>query len=374
MDQDMKRIAILADPVDNQSAGVHTFTREMIRALLRNDRHNRYFLFRRRRSPQFEGARSIPIPQLRWTLLFPAFRLFVLFGRIARRLKVDIVVEPAHFGPFFMPRRVKRVTVIHDMTPLKFPEHHRFHSQLLQSIFMKRILKNANLIITNSENSRQDIVRLFPFTEPKVESIYLGYDERFKPTIQPEVLAKYNINAPYFLFVSTIEPRKNLSLLLKSYLRFRMNNNTRSLLVIVGGKGWKCRKTFSELDKHPFRNDIILPGYVPEEELPALYSQALAFVYPSFYEGFGLPVLEAMACGAPCLVSNVSSLPEVAGNATLMFNPFDASDLTDQMDRVAWDPSLRAELSAGGLKQASNFSWDRFATEFMNALCRHKLL
>lgn len=370
----MKRIAILADPVDNQSAGIHTFTREMIRSLLRNDLQNSYFLFRRRRTPHFEGSRTIAIPQLPWTLLFPALRLFFVFGRIARRLKIDIVVEPAHFGPFFMPRKAKRVTVIHDLTPLKFPHHHRFHSQLLQSLFMKRILKNADLIITNSENSRQDIVRFFPFTEPKLESIYLGFDDRYRPEIRPALLQKYSINDPYFLFVSTIEPRKNLSLLLKAYLRFRMNSNTRSLLVIVGARGWKCRKIYAELDQHPYRDDIILPGYVPVEELPALYTQALAFVYPSFYEGFGLPVLEAMACGAPCLVSNVSSLPEVAGNATLMFNPFDTADLTEQMERIAWDASLRAELSAASLKQAAKFSWDRFANEFMDALSRHKLL
>jgi glycosyltransferase involved in cell wall biosynthesis len=368
------RIAILADPVDNQSAGVHTFTREMIAGLLRHDKKNSYFLFRRRKTPAFGGARSVAVPKLGWTIIFPVIRLFYIFGRLAKRFKIDLVIEPAHFGPFLMPKRAKRVTVIHDLTPLKFPEHHRFHSQLLQSIFLKRIVKNADLIITNSENSRQDIIRYFPFAEDKVEKIYLGNDPSFRPDIRPEVLAQYGINQPYFLFVSTIEPRKNLSLLLNAYHRYRMNQSEPVSLVIVGARGWKCRRFFREIDNHPYREEIILPGYVPKEDLPALYSQALAFVYPSLYEGFGLPVLEAMACGAPCLVSNVSSLPEVAGRATLMFNPFDVADLTDQMEIVANDPDLRARLSELAIIQAEKFSWDHFALEFLDILRRHKMI
>ncbi len=368
------KIAILADPVDNQSAGVHTFTREMIISLLRNDKENEYLLFRRKRTPNFEGARNVVVPRLRWTIVFPALRLFLIFGRIARHMKVNVVVEPAHFGPFFMPRRVKRVTVIHDLSPLKFPEHHRWHSQLLQGLFLRRIMKKADLIITNSENSRQDIIRFFPFTEERVEKIYLGYDDSFKPDIRPEVLEKYGIKVPYFLFVSTIEPRKNLSLLLNAYHRFRMNSNKTVQLVIVGGRGWKCRHLYHEIEQHHFRSDIILPGYVPKEDLPAFYSQTMAFVYPSYYEGFGLPVLEAMACGAPCLVSNVSSLPEVAGRASLMFNPFDVSDLTDQLEAISSDPALRIELAAKSIKQAARFSWDNFAEEFLEILRRHKMI
>ncbi len=368
------KIAILADPVDNQLAGVHTFTREMILSLLRHDKENRYYLFRRRRNPSFPGARNVVVPKLGWTILFPAMRLFYIFGRLAKRYRINVVIEPAHFGPFFMPRKVKRVTVIHDLTPLKFPEHHRFHSQLLQSLFLRHIMKRADLIITNSENSRLDIISYYPFTEDKVEKIYLGHDEIFRPDINPRVLEKYGITKSYFLFVSTLEPRKNLSLLLHAYQRFRVDSKTEVALVIVGKRGWKCRRLYNEINKHPYRDDIILPGYVLLEDLPPLYSQALAFVYPSYYEGFGLPVLEAMACGAPCLVSNVSSLPEVAGSATLMFNPFDVADLTEQMQTVTMDVELRKELSAKGIQHASLFSWDKFALELIEVMRRHKLI
>ena len=368
------KIAILADPVDSQAAGVHTFTREMILSLLKHDSRNSYFLFRRRRTPSFEGARSVVIPKLRWTILFPALRIFFIFGRLAKKLRIDLVIEPAHFGPFRMPKSVKRVTVIHDLTPLKYPEHHRFFSQLLQNIFLKRIVRKADLIITNSENSRQDIIRFFPFAEEKVEKIYLGNDDTFQPDPNPEVLKKYNLEHPYFLFVSTLEPRKNLSLLLKAYQRFRMNNPSAVSLVIAGARGWKCRRLFRELNEHPYKEHIILPGYVPKSDLPALYTNSLAFIYPSVYEGFGLPVLEAMACGAPCLVSNVSSLPEVAGNAALMFNPFDITDLTEQMELVAKDPELRNELSARAIRQAAKFSWDNFATGLLEVLRRHDLI
>lgn len=368
------RIAILSDPVDSQLAGVHTFTKEMIKSLLRTDKRNSYYLFRRRKVPAFYGAKSIAVPKLEWTILFPLLRLFYFFGRLAKRYKIDVVIEPAFFGPFFLPKGVKRVTVIHDLTPLKFPRHHRWFYHVIFNLFVKRILKNADLIITNSENSRQDIVRYFPFTEGKIEKIYLGNDVNFSPVTNDKVLEEYNITKPYFLLVSTIEPRKNLQLLLDAYHRFRLETNHKVDLVIVGKKGWKSGKMYKKLAKHPFKKDIIMPGYVPEENLPALYTGSLAFIYPSIYEGFGLPVLEAMACGAPCIVSNSSSLPEVTGKAALLFNPFDVNELSDQMQLLVARPDLRQELSSKAIEQANVFSWDNFANELLQILYKHKII
>jgi len=362
------RIAILADPVDNQSAGVHTFTREMIRALLKHDGSNSYFLFRRRGTPSLEGARTVVVPLLKWTLLFPALRRFLIFGILARRYRIDAVIEPAHFGPFFLPKRIKRINIIHDLTPIRFPEYHRFHSRLLQQIFLKRIIRKSNLIIANSDNTRLDLIKEYPFAAQKTERVYPGCKPGFQPKKNPSLLKKYGIKRAYFLFVGTIEPRKNLPLLLKAYQQFRTDTGQNVALVIAGERGWKYQNFFDILDAHPWKQDIILPGYVPDAALPPLYSGALAMIYPSFYEGFGLPVLEAMACGTPCITSNVSSLPEVAGTAALMCNPWDAGDLANQMKRVAEDQNLRDELSARGLKQAARFSWDTFALEFMDLM------
>ncbi|MCB0565061.1 MAG: glycosyltransferase family 4 protein [Phaeodactylibacter sp.] len=363
------KIAILAGPLDNQSAGVHTYTKGLIEALLQYDSNNEYVLIREKKGPDLPSkVQQVIIPNLPFLPLFASLRLFVIVPLILRRLQVDAVVEPAHFGPFNLPRHVRRITVIHDLTPLLFPQYHRWHSQLLQRLMLRRILKKAHLILAVSQNTAHDLASHFPFTEPKTVVVPPGRDPFFRPAPSKAVLKKWRIDAPYFLFVGTIEPRKNLLLLLRAYRQFREQYKERVLLLIVGGKGWKYRVFYDELAQHPYRQDIHLTGYVDKQDLPAFYTHALALVYPSLYEGFGLPVLEAMACGAVVICSSRSSLPEVGGTAALYFGPEDEAGLLRNMQAIVQNELLAEEKKALSLQQAAAFSWESYVRLFIEAI------
>jgi len=362
------RIAILADPLDNQNAGVHVYTREMVRALINNNTDHEIILIREKRDPELKGVRQIAIPNIRLPIGFASVRLFFIVPLVLRSLKVDVVIEPAHFGPFNLPRSVKRATVIHDLTPLLFPELHRWHSQALQNLFLKRILNQTDLIITNSENTSRDVCKVFPDNCKKVKRIYPGVGRVYTKTkTKPESIPSTFSNN-YFLFVGTIEPRKNLNVLLEAFTQYKVNNQSDTGLVICGGRGWKSDSFFAALATHPYRNEILLTGYVSESELQSLYSNALAMVYPSLYEGFGLPVAESLACGTPVITSDNSSLREVGGTGALYFNTTDKYALVELMIKIVKYPELRNELSEKGLRHIEQFKWNTFGKELLNIL------
>lgn len=360
------KIAILADPLDNQSAGVYTYTKQLIEALAKYDTENEFLIVRQTKDSK------LLLPQLAVSnFKFPGYaslRMFLIIPFILRKEKVDAVLEPAHFGPFNLPKRVKRITMIHDLTPLLFPQYHRFHSQLLQRIFLKRILQKADLVLSNSQNTTKDLIKFFPFTKSKVKTILLGRDTDFQAITSKEYLQKKGITDPYFLCTGTIEPRKNLIVLLEAYQAFREQTTEKVLLILAGKKGWKTDDFFSKLEKHPFRNDIVLTGYVEKQELIELYSQAVTLVYPSLYEGFGLPVLEALSCKTRVICSNASSLPEVGGSVALYFQPQDKTELLAHLLTVFQEYKQGISNKEALLQQAQKFSWKEYAKMFRKAM------
>ena len=361
------KIAILADPLDNQSAGVHTYTKQLVDSLVINDNENEYLLIREKIDPDLP-FKQIAVPNIRLPIGYGSLRLFFIIPFILRFHKVDAVFEPAHFGPFNLPKRIKRITMIHDLTPILFPKYHRFHSQLLQRIFLKRILKKTDLVLTNSENTSKDLVQCFPFTKSKHKTILLGRDTSFFHTVSNEYHKTKNINSPYFLCTGTIEPRKNLNTLLEAYQLFREQTSSRVLLLIVGKNGWKTEEFYSNLEIHPFRKDIIMTGFIDKFELIELYSHALALIYPSKYEGFGLPILEALSCGAQVICSNNSSLPEVGGEAAMYFETNNKKELSIQMCKVYAEHSQGRVKKAKSISQSRKFSWEKYTTSFKQAL------
>jgi glycosyltransferase involved in cell wall biosynthesis len=358
------KIAILADPLDNQNAGVHVYTRQLIDALAHLDTTNEYILIRENKETNLP-FQQYSIPNVRLPIGFGTIRMFILVPLLLRKLNVNIVFEPAHFGPFNLPKKVKRVAMIHDLTPILFPQFHRFHSQLLQRIFLKKILKKTDLILSNSNHTKCDIERIYPFTSTKIKSILLGRNEKFKPVENQMAIQHFQIRKPYFLCVGTIEPRKNHKTLLKAFEQYQLFNKRAAQLVITGGKGWKSDDFYQEIEKHPFKKDIILTGYISEDFLLELYSHSLAMIYPSLYEGFGFPILEALSSGTICISSNTSSMPEVGGDAALYFNPLETSELLELMKKVSqFTVEQRKTIINKGLEQANNFSWKEYAKEF----------
>ncbi|MEZ5030595.1 MAG: glycosyltransferase family 1 protein [Saprospiraceae bacterium] len=364
-----RRIAILADPLDNQKGGVHTYTRELVHGLTRFDEEFEWIIIREKKDPRLEHVRQIAIPNVRIGLGLAALRLFLVVPLVLRFLKVDAVIEPAHFGPFNLPDRIKRVTVIHDLTPILFPQYHRFHSQWLQNVFLRSILRRAALIVTNSRHTARDVARVYPSTANKVVSILLGYNPQFTSAPEPRVTDHLRLPERFWLSVGTIEPRKNLVRLLEAYARFRQEQPDHVALVMVGQRGWKSALFDQALAEHPFREDIILTGYVDDGVLNGLYHQAIALVYPSEYEGFGLPVLEAFACGCPVICSNTSSLPEVGGEVARYVHPERTDELLRQMNELyALDPTDRKVLAQRALDWASSFGWDKHVRLFHEEL------
>ena len=361
------RIAIIVDPLDNQRAGVHVYTREFINALLARESKHEYILLREKVDPSL-NVRQIAIPNIHLPIGFASVRLFFLLPLVARWLKVDAVYEPAHFGPFNLPGRIRRITMIHDLTPILFSEYHRFHSQLLQKIFLKSILRRADLVLSNSHNTTADLHRVFPVTKAKTETIHLGREAFYQPTDQKTYLSSKGVHAPYFIFVGTIEPRKNLELLLDAYENFKQWDQKGVQLLIVGQKGWKSESFFEKLERHPFRSDIVLTGYVDKKHLPELYSHSLALIYPSIYEGFGLPVLEAMSCGTNVICPRNSSLTEVGGEYAFFYPTQNKMALVEQMKRLAEGGTVVEQRRAGVRHWAEGFSWETYVKRFEEAL------
>lgn len=357
------RVLVLADPLDNQQAGIHVYTREWLRALDSIQSDNTYFVVRLNKSDGFRRITEITLPMPKLLYGGRASRLFFQLPALAKEINADIVVEPAHFGPFMLPAHIKRVTVIHDLTPVKFPHWHRFHSQIAQRLLLKSILRKASLIVTNSKATSADLIEYANIAQNRTAMVYPGVTPFLKVEAEPRILLNYDIDRPYFFFAGTIEPRKNLRGLLRAYQLFREQTNLDHQLVLTGAKGWKSGSFFDELSTHPFQKDIILTGYVPAEHLQLLYAGALAFVFQSFYEGFGFPVVEAMKCGCPVLCSNAGSLPEAGGLAALYFDPADNQLLAGLMNRIANNEELRQGMIEKGYAHVERFSWERMAEE-----------
>lgn len=354
------RIAFLADPLDRQYGGIQVYLKELLKAISQLDTQHEFLIVRPERRGEFKGMEEMVVP---WKNFpgYRAWRLFVEIPRLLVKKQVDIVVEPAHFGPFNLPKNIKRITVIHDLTMFLFPDDHLFFSQFLQRKFLPRILKKATHIITNSKNTSKDLEHFFPWTKGKNTPVLLGKNEQYRPSVQPLTLLKYHLQQPYFLCIGTLEPRKNIPLLIQAFSQFKALTGLPHQLVLIGKEGWKTQEIFEAIVDSAFQANISVLGYVEEGDLPVFYSMATAFVYPSKYEGFGLPVLEAMACGAPVLTTKVSSLAEVGGAAAVYFTENSAADLSKKLEEIAGNYSLQEALKQRSLQQAAQFSWKKTA-------------
>lgn len=299
-----------------------------------------------------------------------AHNMFILPFHI-RKYKFDIIHGTTSWLPFFSSG-AKEVITIHDLTPLLFPHLHTTDAVLRFGCFLRQMAKRSRLVLADSENTRRDIISCLRIKPEKVRTIHLGVEhERFREIGDDAVLGavrkKYALPEEFLLYLGTIEPRKNIAGLLRAY-KMALSKSKLPMLVLAGQKGWGYEEVFSILGNDAvLRKTVRYLDYVDDVDIPALYNMAEAFIYPSFYEGFGLPVLEAMACGTPVITSNRSSLPEVVGGAGIMLDPGNEQAMADAISWLADDESLRKDLSRKGMKQASLFSWDKTAKETLSA-------
>jgi glycosyltransferase involved in cell wall biosynthesis len=278
----------------------------------------------------------------------------------ARRARVDLVHLPRHLVPPQPGVRVPEVVTIHDVLPLRAPE---LFSAVIRANFRlltPALARRATRVITGSAYTRGEIVELLGVAPDRVVVTPYGVDARFRPA-PPEPAAlreRFGIDRPYVLCVGTLEPRKNLATALRAFAR--VADHVEDLaLVVVGGAGWG-NAAFDEALRG-VRADVVLPGYVGDEDLVGLLAGARCFLYPSLFEGFGFPPLEAMACGAPVVTSDRASIPEVVGDAALTADPEDVDALADAVARVVLDDALHARLRRRGLERSSLYTWERCA-------------
>jgi glycosyltransferase involved in cell wall biosynthesis len=325
------------------------------------------------------------VPARTVALGYKPWRMLVWAGQLAHigfnRLLPGVELFHATEHLLLPLRRVPTVLTVHDLIFRRLPQHHKPLNRWYLNLTLPLYCRRATNIVAVSEQSKRDVVEAYGIPPEKITVIYEAADLRFRPQ-PPEAVAavrsRYHLPDRYLLFVGTIEPRKNLGRVLAAFERLHAEKLT-DALVIVGKRGWLYDEFFAALERSPARQAVIFPGFVPDADLPAVYAGAQALAFPSIFEGFGLPVLEAMGCGTPVICSNTSSLPEVAGDlsrdselalnavkgqaAALLVDPVDTEAITAALRSVLTDAGLSADLRARGLAQAAHFSWQRAAQE-----------
>jgi len=340
--------------VSPRPTGTETYSLRLIQALLSLNLPWDVRLYFRTPPPDglFPQAdrRVIPFPRL-WTHIRLSWEMACH--------PPDVLFVPAHVLPPIHPRR--SLVTVHDLGYRYFPQAHPRFQRVYLDLSTRWNAHAAAHILADSEATRADLVQIYGTPPAKVTVAYPGYDESLAPVRDPTVLhavrERYGIPGDYFLYLGTLQPRKNLSRLVLAFSRLP----SRAVLVLAGRRGWLSDDLFVLIRRLGLEGRVLCPGYVRPEDRAPLLSGALAFVFPSLYEGFGLPVLEAQACGCPVICSNTSSLPEVAGDAALQVPPEDVAALADAMARLGSDPDLRRELVERGFVNLRRFSWEQCA-------------
>lgn len=359
------RICIDATSLLLRSAGVKNFVYHWMTSLQQAAPQHRITAF-----PALGevGALDHERSVLKWSQTWPRIAL-LHFANIRHNPAVDFLmrnVDVFHASSLMRnpPRKVKLTGTIYDMTGRLLPQFHTPGNVQAENSFYERVMKRADGLIAISQSSKSDAVRLLGLNPDKVTVIYPGVDERFFNVAASDierVVRGYDLGKPYLLFVGTIEPRKNVDTILDAYSALPVDLRDHHDLVIAGPTGWAAGSTVKRLESGI--PGIRVLGYVPESELPALTAGATVFVYPSFYEGFGFPVAQAMAAGVPVITSNVSALPEITAGAGMLIDAASAAELTGSIYQVLTSPSLRTERGKSGQQIARRYTWSRAAIQ-----------
>ncbi len=306
-------------------------------------------------------------------------RFFFVSAKYFNQPKIDKLLGglDLYFNPHFfvapVSSKCRKIITFHDLSFIHFPEFFSLRKRLWQRFLMdtKKEAQQADKIIAVSQSTKDDLVNFYKIKPEKIKVVYSGVGRQFKPVNNKQrtasnVKKKYNLPDKFILYFGTIEPRKNIIGLIRAFESVRKKYPIK--LVIAGEKGWLCQDIFKKAEESRYRNDIVFTGFIEEEDKPDLYCLTELFVYPSFFEGFGFPPLEAMACGKPTIVSNNSSLPEVVGPGAIMVNPKNIDELSWAMETVLTNSDLRNQLIKKGREQAKKFSWQKCAQETLEVL------
>lgn len=359
--------------IHNRLDGIGRFTYEtLLRITRKHEDVNFVFLFDRKIHEEFVFSENITpvklLPPARRTWLFNWWLNISVHG-VLRDLKADLFLSPDGFLP--LRGKTKCLPVIHDLNfehhPEDLPSHYANWYKKKFPLFARR----ATRIATVSEFSKQDIVKQYNVSPDKIDVVYNAASDGFVP-LTPELVKatrdKWTNGDPYFLFVGSLHPRKNLERLINAFSEFKKSTSNNIRLVITGGEFWKNEGLQAALNNLPEKNLVIFTKRVDEQELRRIMGSALALTYVPYFEGFGIPLVEAMACDVPIISSNVTAMPEVAGDAAEYCDPFSVESIADAMKKIAADEKLRNDLIAKGRIQGQRYSWDKSADALWNSI------
>jgi glycosyltransferase involved in cell wall biosynthesis len=369
------RIAIDYTSAIQQQAGIGRYTRHIITALAALDHTTDYLLFSAGRDPtppiwpaNFK-RRELPISDRYLAILWQRLRLPIPVELFTGR------VDVYHSPDFVLPPLIQacKVLTVHDLSFIRYPEcsSPALLQYLLHSV--PHSVHRADYLLADSLSTKNDLIELLGIAQERVTVVYAGHDPRFNPQVQVTdgaIQETYGIKGPYILALGTLQPRKNFATLIRAYNLLVKEHHIPHKLIIGGGKGWLYDDIFDTVRELNLEELVEFPGFVADEHLPALYRGADVFAFPSLYEGFGIPILEALGCGTPVITSTTSSLPEVAGDAALYIDPQDYAALADAIWQAISDATLRQTLRQRGLERVMLFTWEKAATTLLDVYHR----
>lgn len=358
------KIGIIYGGISEQKAGMDHYLHQVLLAMKRMAPEHRYILIdhRRQKTPFKENFEQVILDLPRSPGRVSRWNLQIV-PRVLSQF--DLVFSPGLYGPVRIPQGVNSVMVVHDLTRYLFP--HFFPLNPMQKVLdlwaYPAMLRRYDHLITVSEATRKDLMARFKVPVEKVTVAYHGANDTFEPlnaqAVEESLFRSYKIKRPFILFLGTLEPRKNIPALLKAFAGIR--NQIPHDLVLVGQRGWKWDPIFKEIERLDLHSRVRWTGYVSDADRVIFYNAADFMVFPSWYEGFGMPLLEAMQCGCPVITSRVSAMPEVVGEAGILIDPGRVEDLQRAMLRLIHEPGLAEQMRKAGFEQAKQFSWEKSA-------------
>lgn len=358
----------------NKLEGIGWYTHELLSRIVRNNpSHEFVFFFDRPYDASFVFESNVrPVilkPQARHPFLYYLWTEIAI-PKALRKYKIDVYFSPDGLG-LTKQCNVPCVLTIHDLAYLHYPEFMSKLDKWHYGQFYPKFASNAAKVLTVSNYTKTDIATNYQIPAEKIKVIYNGPHQQYRPlsfTAKKDIKDKYTGGCEFFLFIGALHPRKNIINLLKAFVKFKRRQNTKMKLVVVGRMAWQFKEIEEAKNFMPYKEDVIWTGYLDVQDLANVTASAYALVYPSLFEGFGIPLVEAMACNVPSITSNVSSLPEIAGDTALLCDPLNVDDIAAKMSLMYTNEILRKKLINACENQLEKFNWDMAAVQLMQCI------